>query len=376
MPASPPRSAYIHVPFCVHRCGYCNFALVADRGDLVEPYLQALATELSWLGEPRPVDTLYFGGGTPTFLSPEQLDKLCRLATDWHPLRPGYEWTVEANPGDLDRDRVGVLVDRGVNRLSLGAQSFRDEKLRLLERDHQADDVGRAVELARRAGLSVAIDLIFAAPGETLDQWHDDLRQALALLPEHISTYGLTFERGTTFWNRQQRGDLTSMTEDEELEMYELAIDLLSNSGFEHYEISNFALPGCRSRHNTAYWSGAGYYAVGPGAASYVDGVRETNHRSTTTYLKRIEAGESPVAESERLDAQQRAREQLVFGLRQLAGVDRYEFARRTGFELDKLAGTQIARLVELGMLAADDSHVRLTRSGLMISDSIWPELL
>lgn len=299
----PPRAAYVHIPFCVHRCGYCNFTVITDRDDLVEPLLTAIETELSWLETPQSVDTLYFGGGTPTYLSPLQLHKLCEVLLQWHPLSQGYEWTVEANPGDLDSERIQVLSEQGVNRLSLGSQSFRREKLTLLERDHSAAEIRSAVELCRQVGIGVSLDLIFGTPGETLSEWLTDLEQAIQLEPDHISTYGLTFERGTQFWNRLQHRELIPVAEELEREMYLTAIDFLAEAGFEHYEISNFARPGYRSRHNETYWSGRGYFAVGPGAARYVDGVRQTNHRSTTTYLRRVQQDLSPVAEEERLDA-------------------------------------------------------------------------
>ena len=226
---------------------------------------------------------------------------------------------------------IDKLRGLGVTRLSLGGQSFRAEKLRLLERDHPGDDIGRASSLARDAGLHVALDLIFATPGETLDQWLADVDAAIALEPEHVSTYGLTFEHGTEFWNRQQHGELRAADEEFEREMYAAVIDRLTAAGFEHYEVSNFARPGRRSRHNQAYWSGDGYFAAGPGAARYVDGVRETNHRSTTTWLHRVLAGESPVAEREQLEPESRARELLVFSLRRIEGVSRREFAGEVG---------------------------------------------
>ena len=376
MQSSPPRAAYIHVPFCLHRCGYCNFTLVTGRDDLIGPYLEALGLELQQLMEPREVDTLYFGGGTPTYLEPQQLSRLMELVLKWLPLALGHEWTVEANPADLDPQRMEVLAKWGVNRLSLGAQSFRSEKLALLERNHQAKHIAEAVEFARAAGMRVSLDLIFASPGETLEQWQCDLDEALDLDPEHISTYGLTYEQGTSFWIRREQHELVQADEELEREMYLSAIDRLTHKGFEHYEISNFARPGQRSRHNEVYWSGSGYFAVGPGAARYVDGVRETNHRSTTTYLNRVLKGESPVAERETLDRLQRARELLVFGLRRLVGVDRRDFNRLTGVEIDQLVGREIQRLVELGMLDDDGQRICLTRAGLLVSDNIWPEIL
>jgi len=371
-----PRAAYLHVPFCRHHCGYCNFSVVAGRDDLIEPLLEAIAVELSWLDGPREVDTLYFGGGTPTHLGPPELDRLCRLALRWHPLAAGYEWTVEANPEDIDPARLKILASHGVNRISLGAQSFRAEKLALLERSHRAEQVQRAVELVRAAGMQVAIDLIFAVPGETLPQWQADLEAALALEPDHVSTYGLTFEKGTPFWSRLEHQEFAGVDEELEHDMYLAAIDGLTTAGFEHYEVSNFARPGRRSRHNETYWSGRGYFAVGPGAARYVDGVRETNHRSTTTYLRRVLADESPVAERECLDPERRARELLVFALRRLEGISRDRFFESTGEQLDRLVGGELARFVEQGLLSDDGDVIRLTREGLLVSDSLWPEIL
>jgi oxygen-independent coproporphyrinogen-3 oxidase len=291
-------------------------------------------------------------------------------------LADGYEWTVEANPADVDEVLAETLAALGVTRLSLGGQSFRDEKLQLLERDHRAADIERAAALARRAGMMVSLDLIFAVPGESLSQWAADLEAALALAPDHVSTYGLTYERGAAFWGRRLRGQFREVDESLQRDMYALAIDRLTGAGFEHYEVSNFARPGCRSRHNETYWSGDGYYAAGPGAARYMDGVREMNHRSTTTYIRRVLAGGSPVADRERLDPESRARELLVFGLRRIEGVERNEFAARTGYEIDDLIAQPLRKFVGLGRLSDSGERVRLTREGLFVSDAIWPEFL
>ena len=371
-----PRSAYIHVPFCAHRCGYCNFTLIARRPDLVERYLQALERELSWLETPRPVDTLFIGGGTPTYLSPEQLGRMLTTVLAWFTPMQGHEFTVEANPGGLDAYRIAVLADFGVTRLSLGAQSFNDAKLRELERDHSPVDIEAGVTLARSRLNSVSLDLIFAAPGETMDVWQRDLEQALRLTPDHLSTYGLTYERGTTFWSRRRRGEISQLDEELERNMYAAAIDRLSAAGLEHYEVSNFARAGHRCRHNEIYWAAMPYYAAGPGAARYVGGRREVNHRSTTTWMERVLAGRSPVAEWEKLSAEDRAREKLVLGLRRLEGVSRDQFARSTGFEIDKLIGEALRRHVESGLIEDARDRVRLTREGLFVSDAIWPDFL
>lgn len=381
-----PRAAYIHVPFCRHRCGYCNFTLVAGRDDLIGDYVHAIELELAAVQTPREVDTLYFGGGTPTHLGPQQFRALAEIVTKWFafagpsldPSQRGIpgEWTVEANPIDVTSEMVSTLADLGVTRLSLGGQSFRPEKLQLLERDHKRDDIARATRLAQASGLQVALDLIFATPGETLADWQADLDAGLALEPDHFSIYGLTVERGAAFWSRQLRGNLAEVDEELQRDMYALAIDRLAAAGFEHYEVSNFARPGCRSRHNQVYWSGDGYYAAGPGAARYVDGVREMNHRSTTTYLKHVLNGESPVAEREQLSPEAAARELLVFGLRRIEGAKRTDFRRRTGYEIDDLVAAPLQKFIGLKLLADDGESIHLTREGLFISDALWPEFL
>ncbi len=371
-----PRAAYVHVPFCRRRCGYCSFTVVAGRDDLVDGYLRAIELELQQLQTPREVDTLFFGGGTPTQLSPAALERLCRLTGYWFPRAEGYEFSIEANPADLDDDKLGVLQSAGVNRISLGGQSFDDGKLERLERDHRRPQLQLAIDRCRRLFPSLALDLIFAVPGETLQTWLADLQAAIAAGADHISTYGLTFEKGAAFWGRRQRGQLPSLDEELEREMYEAAIDTLTAAGFEHYEVSNFARPGHRCRHNEAYWRGQSYFAAGPGAARYVDGWREMNHRSTTTWLNRVLAGQSPVAERECLPPADAARERLVFGLRMLEGVDRASFAAATGFDIDRLAGDAVRRFVDQGLLQDTGDRIRLTRAGLLVSDALWPALL
>lgn len=374
--STPPRAAYIHVPFCAHRCGYCNFTLVARRDDLIEAYLRAIEIELSWLGEPREVDTLYFGGGTPSHLPPAQLRRLLQLVRAWHPPAAGCEVTVEANPIDLDNARLDLLAAEGVTRLSIGAQSFDAGKLQLLERDHTGDQVRTAVAGARRRFRSVSLDLIFGTPGATLDLWQADLEAVLALRPDHLSTYGLTIEPGTAFFSRHRKGQLREPDEETARALYWAAIERLTAAGLEHYEVSSFALPGHRCRHNEGYWACAGHFAAGPGAARYIAGRRETNHRSTTTWLRRVLAGQSPVAQSEQLGEADAARERLVFGLRRLEGIDRRQFAGHTGWDVDELVGPELRRHVALGMLQDDGRRIRLTREGLLVSDAIWPDFL
>jgi len=370
------RAAYVHVPFCRHRCGYCNFTLVAGRDDLEPAFLDALQLELSSLGRPQAVDTLFIGGGTPSHLSAESLQRLLDLLSRWLPVSDGGEYSVEANPLDVDAALLERLAGAGVNRLSLGVQSFEDAVLRTLERDHRGADARRAVELCQQAIRHVAADSIFAAPDQTLDQWRRDLQAVKALRLDHVSTYGLTYEKGAAFWSRRRRGQLRPVDEETERQMYLEAIAALTGCGLEHYEVSNFARPGSRCRHNLNYWQGGDYLAFGPGAARHCRGRRETNHRSTTAYIQRMLRGRSPVAESEQLTPEQRARERLVFGLRMLEGVEREDFYRASGRQLDELAGEAIARHVAAGRLLDDGRRLRLSPEGLLVSDAIVVDLL
>ncbi|MEC7696195.1 MAG: radical SAM family heme chaperone HemW [Planctomycetota bacterium] len=375
-PSEIPRAAYVHIPFCRHRCGYCNFTLIANRDDLIEKYFDALDTELRSFGNCRPVDTLFIGGGTPTYPSPDKLKQLLDLVNDWFSLNSGGEYSVEANPCDITESKVAILSAAGVTRVSLGAQSFNQKKLRVLDRSHTETDIVNAVTLLRKYHLHVSIDLIFGAPDETLDVWETDLEKAIQLAPDHLSTYGLTYEKGTYFYSQMLHGTLAPLADDLELNMYQHGIETLEQAGFEHYEISNFSRPGYRCRHNEGYWKLRGHFAVGAGASRFVCGTRETNHRSTTTYMKRLLAGESPVAFREHLSAEASAREAVVFGLRQIDGIAISDFYESTGFDIFKLLKTPLDRFIYQGFLSLEDNQLRLTRKGLYISDSLWPDFL
>lgn len=371
-----PRSAYIHVPFCVHRCGYCDFTLVAGRDELMADFLKATEMELSQV-EGRPtLDTLFFGGGTPTHLPPDSLRKLFELVRSRFELAADAEFSVEGNPADLSDATLDVLVEAGVNRLSLGAQSFDEATLKMLERDHSGGDISECLARARGRISNISLDLIFAVPGQSLNLWRATLDQAIALQPTHLSTYGLTFEKGTAFWTRREHGELTQADEELEREMYGLAMDRLDEAGLAQYEISSFARPGFRCRHNQVYWNGGEFFGFGPGAASYRNGSRILNHRSVTTWLKRVLAGESGVGETETLSQEDRARELLVLGLRQTDGIEAAEFERQSGLALRSLVGDSLPRLVEQGLLEEADNRFRLTREGRFLADSVAGDLL
>lgn len=371
-----PRAAYLHIPFCAHHCGYCDFAIAVGRDDMMDLYLDALAAELATLGGAQSVETLFLGGGTPTYLSARQLERLLTEIHRWLPPRPGHEFSIEANPGTLDADKVAVLADHGVNRVSLGAQSFHPHLLRVLERDHAPADVPRAVEIVRRRIDNVSLDLIFGVPGQTLDEWRADLSWALRLAPQHVSTYGLTYEKGTPLWKQQQRGEVTALGEEEERILHAIGIETLEAAGFNHYEISNFAQPGRGCRHNQIYWANWAYFGFGMGAARYVNGKRELNTRDLRTYIRKALSGEPTTFQAEELAAEERARETMAVQLRRAEGIDRSAFPEQTGFTLDALAGPAIAHQVELGLLQDDGASVRLTREGKFVADAVIMRLL
>ncbi len=377
MTGQSPRSAYIHIPFCAHKCGYCDFASLAGVDHLADRYLEALEVEMSRVETPREVSTIFVGGGTPTRLSADQIGRLLAMTRRWFPLAKGGEWTVEANPGTLDEAKVDVLAEGGVTRVSLGAQSFRRESLQALERNHDPDDVSRALDLIRPRFDFWSFDLIFGVPGSTLDDWRSDVETALSLGPEHLSCYGLVYEKGTALWKQWDAGTVRAVDEEVERTMYEHTIDRLASSGLRQYEISNFSAPGHECRHNLVYWANDPYFGVGVGAARYVDEVRSINTRDLMAYLTRIESGGDPTGPKERLDPEDHARETAVLMLRRtIEGIDRRDFLDRTGFVLDALCASAISRHARSGLLDDDASRVRLTREGVFLADGVMADLL
>jgi len=371
-----PRGAYIHVPFCAHHCGYCDFAVATGQDHAIDRYIQTLGMELARLGQPQPVQTLFLGGGTPTYLDGRQLQNLLELVLRWLPLASDQEFSVEANPGTLTADKIAVLADHGVNRISLGAQSFHAHLLTILERDHQPDDVPQAMERIRKRIANVSLDLIFGVPGQTPGEWETDLDRALSLQPAHLSTYGLTYEKGTRLWKQQRQGEVQALDEEAELAMYLLAMDRLEEAGFEHYEISSFAMPGFRCRHNQVYWANEAYFGFGMGAAAYVRGRRTLNTRDLQTYLHRALAAESCVFQEEELPPEERARETMLLNLRRADGIDRQAFRNQTGFDVDELAGPALRNQIDLGLFEDDGKRIRLTRRGKCVADAVTAEVL
>ena len=369
---SAPKAAYIHVPFCHSRCPYCSFTVIANRLDLVDRYVGAVTREMTNLECAQTVSTIFIGGGTPTLLPRDPMERLFTTIRRWLPLAENGEWSIEANPQDVEPNLCAFLRDQGINRISLGGQSFDTAKLKTLGRDHTGEQLACSIDVATQWFDEVSVDLIFGVPGEDMLVWKSDLQAATSRGVSHLSTYGLTYEKGAQYWSQLQKGQIVAVTEETELEMYLYAIETLTQHGMVHYEVSNFAKPESKCRHNQTYWQGDPWLGFGPGAAAYVDGTRSVNHRSTLKYLQRMEAGQSPVAESQKLDWSTRTRERFIFGMRQLKGVDWNLLASSGEPEAVDAIAQQLPKHIALGFLEWHDGHIRLTPQGLPISDSLW----
>ncbi len=371
-----PHSAYIHVPFCRHRCGYCDFSLVAGRDDLVERYFQALGRELSRVTQRLLLDTLYFGGGTPSHLGPNGIRQLFAILANTLVPNEGAEVSLEANPSDVTIDFVAAACDCGVNRVSLGGQSLDPATLASLDRDHSPDDVRRAVDRLLSRACTVSVDLMIAAPGQSLAAVERDLEAVKSLGVQHVSVYCLTWEKGTGFDSLRQKGMLHRAEESLECDMFEATINRLEAAGFEHYEVSNFAQAGFRCRHNEAYWDCRPWEAFGPGAARFDGRTRITNHRSTTGWMTRVLAGEDFTGDCDAMTQEQAARERVVVGLRRRDGIDRKAFEQVSGFSFDAIAGGAVRGWVAGGLAQDNGQRVQLTRKGLLVSDALWAAIL
>jgi oxygen-independent coproporphyrinogen-3 oxidase len=372
-----PRALYVHVPFCIRRCAYCDFATAPYDAASADHYVKRLARELERVPRDAPLDTIYFGGGTPTSLSEPQLAQLL-AAVRARVNGANEEWTCEANPESVTAAKARMLRDAGVDRVSLGAQSFDPQVLQALGREHAPEHVFRALEILRDAGFRrLTLDLMFAAPGETHRQLKSDLAQLAALDLEHVSAYCLTYENGTPLTRMRAEGRVTPQTDDVELVQYRLVRAALAAAGLAQYEISNFARPGCESKHNLVYWRGEEYFGVGLGAGSYEGGTRRSNTRLLDEYLSDWRGSHYPPHEAETLDAAAKARERVILGLRLRQGIAADELRARTGFTLAGLyPAREVERLVEQRLLETVAGRLRLTERGLELADEVFVDLV
>ena len=365
-----PTSAYVHIPFCTQICYYCDFSKVFIKNQPVDSYLEHLIEEYHSY-DIKKLRTLYIGGGTPTALSAPQLAFLLEKLTDKLDLSYLEELTIEANPGDLDQEKIAVLKDSPVNRVSLGVQTFNDRMLKQIGRSHSEKDIYENIANLKKAGFdNISIDLIYALPKQTMEDVKINVAKAIALDIPHMSLYSLILENHTVFMNRMRRGKLPLPKEDLEAEMFEYIIAELEKAGFEHYEISNFSKPGFESRHNLMYWDNAEYYGIGAGASGYVDGVRYKNHGPIRHYLQAVEAGNARVQE-EVLTLKEKMEEEMFLGLRKKSGVSKKRFEEKFGLSFEDQYGAVVSELTEQGLLVPDKDIVRMTKQGLFLGDTV-----
>ncbi|MBK8915863.1 MAG: radical SAM family heme chaperone HemW [Phycisphaerales bacterium] len=376
-PAAPIRSLYVHVPFCHTICGYCDFYSAVLDKRRVTPLVDALLRELDRLCDAYvlQLDTIFVGGGTPTVLPAAELERLLkRLATH---TTPGCEFNVEANPATVTDEIAEALRAAGVNRVSIGAQSFDRGELAVLDRIHNPEQVPQTVERVRRAGIPrISLDLIFAVPGQTTERWLANLSAALALGPQHLSCYGLTYEPGTPLFEQLRSGRVQRVDEDREADLLEATIDHLATAGFAQYEISNFALPGEACRHNLVYWNNLPALGIGPSAAGFDGLLRYRNVPDTAAYVRMMESGATARIEEERLSFDRRMRETAMLGLRLTRGLNRAEFTARFGHDPLSLFPDAGSDFICDGLLSVDADCVRLTRRGLLLANRVSAAVL
>lgn len=365
-----PTSAYVHIPFCTQICYYCDFSKVFIKNQPVDAYLQALIREFERY-DIKQLRTLYIGGGTPTAITAQQLDYLLTNLTKNLDLSVLEEFTIEANPGDLTEDKIEVLKQSAVNRVSLGVQTFNDKQLKQIGRSHNEAQIYDTIASLKEAGFdNISIDLIYALPGQTMSGVKENVAKALALDIPHLSLYSLILEHHTVFMNKMRRGKLNLPQEDLEAEMFDYIITELEKNGFEHYEISNFTKPGFESRHNLMYWDNAEYYGVGAGASGYIAGVRYRNQGPIQHYLKAVSEGNARLSE-EVLTKEEMMEEELFLGLRKKSGVSIAKFEERFGISFEERYGQVVAELRQQGLLVPDDEMIRMTKKGLFLGDTV-----
>ena len=365
-----PTSAYVHIPFCTQICYYCDFSKVFIKNQPVDSYLEHLLEEFQSY-DIQKLSTLYIGGGTPTALSAPQLEVLLKGLTKNLDLSVLEELTIEANPGDLDADKIAVLKNSAVNRVSLGVQTFDDKMLKKIGRSHLEKDIYENIDRLKLAGFdNISIDLIYALPGQTMEQVKDNVAKAIGLNIPHMSLYSLILENHTVFMNRMRRGKLPLPKEELEAEMFEYIITELERAGFEHYEISNFSKPSFESRHNLMYWDNAEYYGIGAGASGYVNGVRYKNHGPIRHYLSAVEEGNARITE-EHLSQKEQMEEEMFLGLRKKLGVSMARFEEKFGRPFEGLYGEIVRDLVQQGLMQIDGDRVRMTKRGLFLGDTV-----
>lgn len=373
------KAVYIHIPFCTHICHYCDFNKVFLKGQPVDRYIDALILEIEKYIEQfvEPIETIFLGGGTPTALTTKQLDHLLTAVQKLLPIHKEVEFTIEANPGDLPIEKLSALKELGVNRLSLGLQTFNNQLLERIGRSHRVKDVYETVEAAKRIGFdNISIDLMYGLPGQKIKDVEDSLKETFSLDIQHCSAYSLIVEPKTVFYNLLQKGKLPLPGEDVEGEMYELIMAEMEAHGLHQYEISNYAKPGYESRHNLVYWNNEEYFGFGAGAHGYLNGVRQANIYPINKYIQTVEGGDFPVRSKTTLTEKERMEEEMFLGLRKTAGVSIDRFREKFGRNLLDIYGEQIERLVNRKLITITENSIRLTKAGKMVGNEVFMEFI
>jgi oxygen-independent coproporphyrinogen-3 oxidase len=368
---------YVHIPYCRSKCPYCDFVSI-PLDTSVGAYLRALIKEAASAPEAfRPVETLYIGGGTPTVLSTDQICRLFENLRKIFQFSTGAEITVEANPCSLNRAKAEAMAANGVNRVSLGIQSFIDSELQMLGRQHTVQEAIQGSSLLRETGIdNLSLDLIYGIPNQSLKDWQYSLSQAIALKPAHISAYCLTYEPHTPLWHSLQKCEIEKQSDEEELLLYEAAREMLTQAGYEHYEISNFALPGKRSKHNTIYWSNEEYLGLGAGAFSYIDEKRIANLREPEEYIEAVENRGSAACEIEEISPHMQAVETILQRLRLREGIDCRAFAERFGVHPEHVLSDSLSELVELELIEKTPGAIRPRLKGWHLANEVALKIL
>ena len=377
-PHKTASSVYIHIPFCATKCYYCAFNTYAFYKEQAKAYLTALRTEMElYASDTEPLQTIFIGGGTPSILSANALARLFTDIQQHFRITPDAEISVECNPGTVDTEKLSVMRDNGVNRLSFGLQAMQDETLKQLGRIHTVAEFLESYHLAREHRFeNINIDLIFALPEQTMEAWHHTLNEVISLDPKHISAYNLVMEETTPFYEQWQAGELHLPTEDTEADMFQYTIETLTAHGYTHYEICNFAKPNREARHNLVYWNNQPCIGLGAGASGYVNGIRYSNIRGILPYINKLSKRNKPIADTERLTGHAEKSETLMLALRKREGISLEDYRNRFAENIEVAFGSILKKWMDLGLLERTATHLRLTSRGRFLANEIFVELM
>jgi oxygen-independent coproporphyrinogen-3 oxidase len=371
---------YIHIPFCLSKCPYCDFNSKVIDSDLADEYVKSLIKEIQTFSESQTermfVETIYFGGGTPSILKTSQLGEILEKVFSSFLVKPDAEISLEANPGTLTKEKVKKLKHSGFNRASLGVQSFREEELKILGRAHNSKQAIKSYKILRKYFNNLSLDLIFGIPGQSLKTWRGNLNMALKLKPEHLSIYSLTIEETTPFYYLWKQGKLSLPGEEEARKMYLESMNLLKAQGYRQYELSNFAGKGFECQHNLRYWQGKEYIGFGAGAHSYFQGVRWGNVKDVKKYVEGCKKGFSIFDFQERLTSTQKINEFILLGLRMAEGIDLRRLKENLNFDLERVKNEEISEMIKGRFLKRGKDNLRLTKKGILVADSIIRKLV